>query len=61
VKSKQISVDVMDTQAATQALYRAAEMAKKTAIDTNTCLVVIEHGKVVRIPATQLRQQPART
>jgi len=50
-------INVMDTQAATAALHRAAEMARKTAMDTDTCLVVMENGKVVRIPAQQLRQQ----
>jgi len=50
-------VNVMDTKAATQALHRAAEMARKTAIDTDTCLVVMENGKVVRITAQQLHQQ----
>jgi len=53
-------VNVMDTQAATAALHRAAEIARKTAIDTDTCLVVMENGKMVRIPAQQLRQQQER-
>jgi len=53
-------IDVTDTLAATQALRRAAEMARKMAIDTNTCLVVMEHGNIVRIPAEQLRQQQER-
>jgi len=51
------SVNVLDTQAATAALRRAAEMARKTAIDTDTCLVIMENSKLVRIPAEQLRQQ----
>jgi len=59
-QQKNFPVNVMDTQAATEALYRAAEMARKTAMDTDTCLVVMEHGKVVRIPAEQLRQQRER-
>jgi len=51
------SAKPIDEHAALDALYRAAEMARKTAIDTDTCLVVMEHGKIVRIPAQQLRQQ----
>jgi len=53
-------INVTDTQVATEALHRAAEMARKTAIDTDTCLVVMENDKMVRIPAAQLRQQAER-
>jgi len=53
-------VNVMDTQAATAALHRAAEMARKTAMDTDTCLIVMKNGKITRIPAEQLRQQAER-
>jgi len=59
-QQESVLVNVLDTQAATVALHRAAEMARKTALDTDTCLVVMENGKVVRIPAEQLRQQPER-
>jgi len=55
--STHTNTKAIDTQAALAALHRAAEMARKTAIDTDTCLVVMENGKVVRIPAQQLRQQ----
>jgi len=48
---------VLDIQAATAALHRAAAIARKTAIDTNTPLVVMQNGKVTHIPAAQLRQQ----
>jgi len=54
------STKPIDVQAALIALHRAAEMARKTAIDTDTCLVVMENGKLVRIPAHQLRQQRER-
>jgi len=50
-------VNVLDTQAATAALHRAAETVRKTAIDTDIYLVVMENGKVVRIPSQQLRQR----
>jgi len=46
-----------DEQAALAALHRAAAMARKIAIDTDTPLVVVRDGKVVHIPAAQLRQQ----
>jgi len=54
------STKPIDVRAALAAFHRASEMARKTAMDTDTCLVVMEHGKVVRIPAAQLRQQPER-
>jgi len=46
-----------DVHAATAALHRAAALARKTAIDTNTHLVVMRNGKLVRIPAQQLRKR----
>jgi len=52
-----ISINVMDIQAATAALHRAAELAQKTAIETDTCLVIMENGEVVHIPAQRLCQQ----
>jgi hypothetical protein len=43
------------------ALQRAAELARKTAIQTDTEIVVVRDGKLVRITAEQLRniQSPA--
>jgi hypothetical protein len=46
-----------DLRAALQALRRAAEMARQTAIQTNTDLIIVENGKIVRIPAAVLREQ----
>jgi hypothetical protein len=37
-------------------MRRAAEMARKTAIQTGTGIVVSRDGKPVRIPATELRK-----
>ena len=34
-----------------------AAMARKIAIQTNTCLVIVQDGKVVRIPPDQLRRE----
>ncbi|MDR0479162.1 MAG: hypothetical protein LBH31_05045 [Burkholderiaceae bacterium] len=41
------------------ALQRAAELARKTAIQTNTEIIVVRDGKLVRIPAEQLRMTKA--
>jgi hypothetical protein len=38
------------------ALQRAAELARQTAMQTNTAIVVVKDGKPVRIPAEQLRE-----
>ena len=39
------------------AMRRAAEMARRTAIQTGTGIVVVKGGKRVRITAEQLRKQ----
>jgi imidazolonepropionase-like amidohydrolase len=46
-----------DLRASFAAMQRAAEMARQIAIQTNTALVVVKDGKIVRIPAEQLRAQ----
>jgi imidazolonepropionase-like amidohydrolase len=38
------------------AMRRAAELARKTAIQTDTALVLVRDGKIVSIPAAQLRE-----
>lgn len=46
-----------DMRASLAAMGRAAEMARQTAIQTNTEIVVVRDGKPVRIPAEQLRER----
>lgn len=48
-----------DLRASLAALQRAARMARQIAIQTNTAIVVVQNGKLVRIPADQLRKSPA--
>lgn len=43
-----------DIRASLNALRRAAEMARKTAIQTNTHLVVVKDGRLLRIAASEL-------
>lgn len=38
------------------AMRRAAILARKTAIQTDTAIVMVRDGKPVRIPAAQLRK-----
>lgn len=49
-----------DLPASFVALQRAAEIARQTAIQTNTALVVVQDGQVVRIPAEQLKLEKAK-
>lgn len=46
-----------DLRASLVAMRRAAEMARKTAIQTNTEIIVVRDGKPVCIPAEQLREE----
>lgn len=46
-----------DLRASLIALRRAAAMARQVAIETNTEIVVVEGGKLVRITADQLRER----
>lgn len=39
------------------ALLRAAEMARQTAIQTDTAIIIVENNTIVRIPAAVLREQ----
>ena len=44
-----------DLRSSMAAMRRAAALARKTAIQTDTAIVVVRDGKVVRIPAAELR------
>ena len=43
------------------ALKRAAALARQTAIQTGTALIVMEGGRLIRIPAEDLRPQDPST
>lgn len=45
-----------DLRASPVALQRAAELARQTAVQTDTAIVVVQDGRLVRIPAEQLRK-----
>jgi len=40
-----------------KALRRTSELARKTAIQTGTDLIIVQDGKTVRIPADALHEQ----
>jgi len=44
-----------DLRASLAAMQRAAELARRTALQTDTAIVVVQNGKLVRISAEQLR------
>jgi hypothetical protein len=46
-----------DLRASHEALRRAAELARQTAIQTDTDLIIVKDGKTIRIPAAVLREQ----
>jgi hypothetical protein len=48
-----------DVRAALGALRRAAHMARKTVMQTNTHLVIVKNGHLQRIGAAELAQQAA--
>lgn len=48
-----------DVRAALGALRRAAQAARKTAIQTETNLVIVKDGRLQRIGAAELTQQAA--
>jgi len=46
-----------DLRNSLSAMHRAAALARKTAIQTDTGIVVVSDGKLTRITAEQLRQE----
>lgn len=46
-----------DLQASLVAIQRAAALARQTAMQTNTAIVVVKDGKLLRITAEQLRNE----
>ncbi len=48
-----------DVRASLVALKRAAELARKVAIATDTEIVVVAGGKIVQVSAAQLRKDAA--
>lgn len=50
-----------DLRASTAAVQRAAALARKTAIQTDTGIVVVKGGRLVRISADELRLESDQT
>ena len=58
MKTKDISeAKDPDLRASVVAMRRAAQMARETAIRTDTDLVVMKNGQIIRIPAQVLRAE----
>jgi len=58
MKAKDLSeAKCPELRASLAAMERAAAMARKIAIQTDTALVIVQDGKIVRIPAEQLRRE----
>ncbi|MFM2111584.1 MAG: hypothetical protein RLZZ271_244 [Pseudomonadota bacterium] len=46
-----------DLRASLQAMQRAAELARRTAVQTGTDIVIVENQQIVRLSASTLAQQ----
>lgn len=46
-----------DLRASLAAMQRAAQMARDVAMQTNTAIILMQDGKIVRITAAELRRQ----
>jgi imidazolonepropionase-like amidohydrolase len=46
-----------DLEASLRAIKRAAVLARKTAIQTDTGIVIVEDGKIVYVSAEQLQRE----
>lgn len=58
MKAKDISeAKDPDLRASLAALQRASQLARQTAIQTGTHLVIVKDGRLLRIPADELREQ----
>ncbi|MDR0996877.1 MAG: hypothetical protein LBL69_04345 [Zoogloeaceae bacterium] len=51
--------DNPDLRASLVAMQRAAQMARQTAIATNTAIVIVQDGKLRRITAEELKREAA--
>ena len=50
-----------DLRVSMNALQRASLLARKTAIQTNTHIVIVKDGQLLRISANELQDQAAKT
>ncbi len=46
-----------DLRGSLQAIKRAAEQARLTAIQTDTCIVIVQDEKIVHVTAAELRRK----
>ena len=61
MKTKDISeAKDPDLRASVAAMHRASQMARETAIRTDTDLVVMKNGQLIRIPAQALRAETSK-
>ena len=61
MKTKDISeAKDPDLRASVVAMRRAAQMARETAIRTDTDLIIMKNGQLIRIPAQILRAETSK-
>jgi len=54
---KQLKPDTTESQEVMAALVRAGEAARKIAIQTNTAIIIVKDGQLIRVTAEELRKQ----
>lgn len=59
IKEEKNALSDPEIRDALNAMQRAALLARETAIQTNTAIIIIKDGKQVRVTADELRKQQA--
>ena len=58
-RNEQPPTHTPDARQVLAAMERAAELARKTAIQTDTAIIMVKDGRRVRVTAAELRDQQA--
>lgn len=59
IKKEKNSLSDPDIRDAMNAMQRAAQLARQTAIQTDTAIIIIKDGKQIRVTADELRKEQA--
>jgi hypothetical protein len=59
IKEEKNSLSDPEIRDAMNAMQRAAQLARETAIQTDTAIIIVKDGKQVRVTAEELRKEPS--
>jgi hypothetical protein len=59
IKKEKNSLSDPEIRDAINAMQRAAQLARETAIQTDTAIIILQDGKRIRLTADELRKQQA--